>query len=111
MKIFSLYDMKPGDDRRSFLEDKETLDAAPSAFASARVQFLDREERTEPDTVASGELMIVVMQGRCRICVHEVEHPVRAFDVVLLHTGDTWSVSADDVDPAVLFFVSSPRES
>ncbi len=111
MKIFSLYDLKPGDARRTFFEGGETPSTAPAAFASARVQFLGREEQTEPETVASGELMIVVMQGRCRICVHEVEHPVRAFDVVLLHTGDIWSVSADDIDPAVLFFVSSPRDS
>ena len=102
MKLFSCYDLRPGDDGRPFVATDSPLGDDLKDFRRIDVKFHGREEVTEPCTGGDQEIALVIMQGRGRIVVDDVEHPVSAFDVMIVQPGETWSVRCDGVDPPVV---------
>ncbi len=107
MKMFSLRDLRPNTDRRSFLADGSPLAEGVEHFRSADARFLDRGETWSDQPTTGAERAVVVMQGCGRITIDGVEHPVRAFDVIVILSGEEWSIRGDDVDPAVILVLGA----
>jgi len=112
MKIFSIYDLPGGKDSAELLGNEVLGPAFPSegvlrAFCRANVRFYERGGASEPCSPDEREEMLVVMQGRGRVLINRVEHPVAAGDVVVLGPGDTYQVLADEVDPPVVLTVAA----
>ena len=102
MLLFSLHDQRPGEDRRTFLSPGSPAADGLRCMNRADVRYYGRGDVSERDIVERGELVLVIAQGRARISIDDIEHPVSAFDVVVLREGEAYSVRADDVDPAVV---------
>jgi hypothetical protein len=107
MKMFSLRDLRPNTDRRNFLADVSPLAEGVEHFSVADVRFLDRGETWCSEPTTGAERAVVVMQGSGRITIAGVEHPVRAFDVIVIQSGEEWSIRGDDVDPAVILVLGA----
>ncbi|HDS74536.1 MAG TPA: hypothetical protein ENN56_03255 [Firmicutes bacterium] len=107
MKIFSLRDLRPNTDRRSFFTDGSPLAEGVNHFNVADVVFLNRGETWSAQPATGAERAVVVMQGSGRMTIDGVEHPVRAFDVIVIQSGEEWSIRGDDVDPAVILVLGA----
>ena len=105
MKFFSVYDLPPGADSAEFLATGSPLADGVESFAQADVRFYGRGDRSALSRHDGRELLLVVMQGRGRLVVDGVEHPITAGDVALLQKDDEFAVHADDVDPPVVLTV------
>jgi hypothetical protein len=106
MRLFSLYDLPNGNDRAAFLTDlPESL-----GISGANVRFFGRGESTEMATI-DGVEMLVIVQGRCRILVNDVEHLITRFDVLTLLPGERYRVVADEIDPPVVMTIRLPRKA
>ena len=102
MKHFSIYDLPHGKDSAEF-----PYGGVPGGFADLGVKFYARGETSDTRSVANRQEMLVIMQGRADIAVNGVTNKTQAGDVVLLESGDVYKVTADDVDPAVVYSVAS----
>ena len=111
MKIFSIYDLPSGKDRADLVvEVVPAGNRSPSelrAYCHADVRFYERGGTSEPRSPQRSEEMLVVMQGRGRIVVNRVEHPVRSGDVVIIGEADTYHAVADEADPFVVLTVAA----
>ncbi len=109
MLLFSLHDQRPGEDRRTFLSPGLPAAEGLRCMDRADVRYYGRDDACERETVERGELVLVIAQGRARITIDDIEHPVSAFDVIVLGEGEAYSVRADDVDPAVILTLGAGR--
>lgn len=107
MKIFSIRDLRPSNDSRSFLAIGSPLAEGVEHFSQADARFLGRGETWSAEPASGTECAVVVMQGSGRITIDGVEHPVRAFDVIVIQSGEEWSIRGDDVDPAVILVLGA----
>jgi len=111
MRLFGIYDLAGGKDRADLIGDGRFGAGPPvgalRAFAGAGVRFFDRGARSDARSSERTEEAVVVMQGRGRIVVDGIEHPVRFGDVVVIEPGESVAAVADEIDPFVLLTFSA----
>ena len=101
MRHFSIYDLPQGRDRADFSAP------APGGFGDITVRFYERGDTSDTKSVAGGQEMLIVKQGRGGVVVNGVTNKVQAGDVMVLDAGDVFKVVADEIDPPVILSVTS----
>jgi len=107
MKLFSIRDLPAGRDAADLVPAGAPTAASPRGFVQAGIRYYARGEESADEAHGDWELALVVMQGRARLVVDGVEHPVAAGDVVFLRADEPCRLCADEVDPAVVLTIGA----
>ncbi len=101
MKLYSIHDVPNGSDAAVFFEGNS------DGFTGARVRYYDRGGSSDKRSPMLEQELLVIMQGKARIVVNGVTHPVSTGDVMIVGGQDVFQIIADDVDPAVVLTVNT----